>query len=164
MKTILFAACMLGMSVVGIGCQTEIQEIFSKTSSTVPTKGVSLLNRELNADERERLKHAFPELDLSQIRVIGPATNAYNCIAYSLGITNEWINCPSNEGAFAKLYYDRGYVEATSSGYIIDGYGKGRNNMLHASRRLDGSVWASKLGSEICIAHPENANFSAESA
>ena len=156
MKTKLLTLSIVCIASLSSGCQTEMEETIKIASSDITTRSINSYSRDLTEDERESLTRAFPQLNLSAVKVTGPATASYNCIAYSLGIRNQWINPPQSEEEFADLYYKHGYDMVSGGFYNIIGYGSS-SRMLHASVRT--RDWESKLGKSIRIAHPETANF-----
>ena len=56
------------------------------------TTRAASMRRFLHKRKRIILKRNFPNLDVNNISVTGEATGTYNCIAYSMGITNKWID------------------------------------------------------------------------
>lgn len=147
---------------LNVSCQAlEKENIFENHSDEIITKSTEF-PRKLTRQEAEYLGKKFPDLVLNQITVIAPANSAYNCIAYSMGYTNQWINPPKSEREFAHLYLEHGYDLIYNGQYTIWGWGKDKDNMLHASVKKDHIAWASKLGAYICVVHPEKANFSSQ--
>lgn len=123
----------------------------------------------------------FPNLNADDSIISAPDTKAYNCIAYSGGITSEWINpdftlvggCltpwynEDNQIAFDNFYGNNPprYVGATTysvteneSDAVINVYKKGAS-WTHASVRkpandqMHGYAWESKLGSAERVFH-----------
>lgn len=95
----------------------------------------------------------FPHLVQEDVVVTGEATFQYNCIAWSLGITNRWINPPQPLSAFEALYALYGYVPTHGSPAIIDGW-RSYGEMTHGSRvSAMVGLWESKLGASLRITH-----------
>ncbi|KAI5809152.1 hypothetical protein DFH27DRAFT_598692 [Peziza echinospora] len=95
------------------------------------------------------------------ILVTGPATPIYNCIAYSLGYTDRWINPPQPRATFIQLYANHGLYPAPFPQGIVDGYE--RNGQMTHGSRLNGK-WESKLGQSLRIFHARNSLTGPQSA
>jgi hypothetical protein len=88
---------------------------------------------------------------------VGPATKKYNCIAWSLGITNKWV-WPAGDSLqdFDKLYEKQGFHRISKFDYRKqDGvekivlYGKKKDQSIictHAARQMSDGQWTNKLG------------------
>ncbi|HEX4437263.1 MAG TPA: hypothetical protein VH061_10760 [Solirubrobacteraceae bacterium] len=114
------------------------------------------------------LKNQFPQLAAPDVWITGQPTGTYNCIAYSLGITTEWINPPQPLGPFEALYngapYNHPTVAPGAQNAAIDGWATPPNppnpreiaSMTHGSRTstsVGGALWESKLGQSYRITH-----------
>jgi hypothetical protein len=62
------------------------------------------MNRPMNDAEKTRFKKYFPRLDLNRARVTGDATPKYNCISWTVGVTDRWIWPGANISDFDLLY------------------------------------------------------------
>jgi hypothetical protein len=116
--------------------------------------------------------HAFPNLTPTNHRVIGPATDKYNCIAWACGDPNHWwqpgplfhwpVQCdPAAYWALANLVAaleSVGYV-ACEDGVLEPGFEKiavyahSDAEYTHAARQLPAGKWTSKLGKWELIEH-----------
>jgi hypothetical protein len=117
--------------------------------------------------ERGRLtnpteRRAFPHLG-RQFEVLGPATRTYNCIAWTIGATNQWVWRKTLRD-FDDLYSRHGYRRMSGLNYhLIPGcqkivlYGKRTGNggwiLTHGARQMADGSWSSKLGSLPLIRH-----------
>jgi hypothetical protein len=103
--------------------------------------------------EKVKLKKTFPKLDVDKVIVSGEATSDYNCIAWTLGITNSWIWPGEKEADFDKLYKGQGFVRSTDG--PIAAWGTGQDKMTHGciTGSGHGARWESKIGEEIRIQH-----------
>lgn len=104
----------------------------------------------------------FPHLN---IEVVERFTNAYNCIAYSIGVTDRWVwnEVDLNEdgtatyGEFVTFYNKHGLIptsfkeEATVAIYGFRRW-NGSIDVKHASRKR-GDYWESKMGQGGIIRH-----------
>ena len=61
--------------------------------------------RELTASERSYLSQHFPSLNLNLVKVTAESSSQYNCIAYSMGLTNTWINPDADLSNLMLQYY-----------------------------------------------------------
>ena len=105
----------------------------------------------------------FPNLNVTNAKIIGPQTPTYNCIAWSLGITNRW-EWPGNKVTdFDQLNGRYGYKRMKALDFSpVKGmekivlYGKkvdGRWEMTHQARQMPNGKWTSKLGKSNLIEH-----------
>jgi hypothetical protein len=91
------------------------------------------------------------------VRIVGGSTPLYNCIAWSLGYADRWINPPQPLAAFQQLYIYHGHpvMWATDPQASIDGYSHFGGPMTHASRvsHANAPFWESKIGQAWRITH-----------
>ena len=111
----------------------------------------------------------FPYLG-QRFEVLGPATRSYNCIAWSLNITDHWVWPGYQIRDFDRLNGQRGFrridgLDFTRRVHVdrIVLYGKknrGRLEATHQARQLADGSWSSKLGALPLIRHlkPEDLN------
>ncbi len=107
----------------------------------------------------------LPNLTRADAWITDEPTHLYNCIAYSVGITDRWSNPPQPLNAFQALYnrhpYNHPTVGTDSPDATIDGWATPKNGpiireMTHGSRRStseEAPLWESKLGSDFRITH-----------
>lgn len=111
-----------------------------------------------------QLSGLFPGLVLGNVNITDNPTHLYNCIAYSLGIVNAWINPPQPLAAFQGLYNGAPYLHptvaanaaaATIDGWALPAVGPLIANMTHGSRLspTNPPLWESKLGPFYRITH-----------
>jgi hypothetical protein len=125
-------------------------------------------------DERGKLtnpteRKEFPHLG-NQFQVLGPATPRYNCIAWSIGITTQWVwpakpNKAATVADFDELYGKHGYRRVRGLNYERQAnydkivlYAKRTGNTwepTHGARQLSDGSWSSKLGKLPLIRHLE---------
>jgi hypothetical protein len=113
------------------------------------------------------LTKAFPNLKKGDYCVTGSATPKYNCYAWSVGITNQWMEkvvdtYGNNNGVLEFSDFDRMYATAglkpvigkTDSKAEIALYGK-NGKPTHAARKTGTKCgdWESKLGENVRISH-----------
>jgi hypothetical protein len=114
---------------------------------------------------------AFPNLTPANHRVIGPATDTYNCIAWACGDTQKWwqpgpktfwpVSSDPYDTTTANLFAALaavGFVvcpdEALESGFEkIAVYAQSLATYTHAARLLPNGKWTSKLGDWELIEH-----------
>lgn len=106
----------------------------------------------------------FPSLNRANVLITGPETPTYNCIAYSLGRTDIWINPPRTLPQFEGLYNGAPYSHPTKPAGApdahIDGWanppvGPSITEMRHGSKVYgpNPALWESKLGASYRITH-----------
>jgi hypothetical protein len=118
--------------------------------------------RKPTSSEWDFLKRTFPSLTQDDVWVTGPATSdfQYNCIAWSLGYDDRWIDPFSPLSSFQSQYQSYGYKSVGRLAMVgsIDGWGTSVDNCTHGSKIYTGtggkaSEWESKLGPNIRITH-----------
>jgi hypothetical protein len=135
----------------------------------VPFAGLSYGQARAEADTRtitseRRVIDAggFPSLH-GDYRVLSPSTPKYNCIAWSLGITSQWVWPGDRVTDFDHLNARYGYRRLHGLDYGVQPgvdkivlYGKqehGRWVVTHQARQLSDGTWTSKLGKLALIRH-----------
>ena len=105
----------------------------------------------------------FPPLDYD---VIDRFTRTYNCIAYTIGVTNRWVwnevdfnkDGPSAYTEFIRFYELHGYTptanESEADVCIYGFINAGSIDVKHGSRKQNG-YWYSKMGSGDLLRHNE---------
>ncbi len=112
--------------------------------------------RHMTPAEQQRFRGYFPNLNVNQAVVTDNATWAYNCIAWTVGLTNRWI-WPG--GALAHFdAFHRGYGFARSGNGRIAAWGHSTSAMTHGSISGPGHGprWESKCGPDLRIQHGLN--------
>jgi type VI secretion system secreted protein VgrG len=104
----------------------------------------------------------FPRLG-NNYEVLRNGTSSYNCIAWSLGITNKWIWPGTSLPAFDKLNNDHGFHRISGLDYKVEAgvdkvvlYGKkkdGKTVVTHQARQMSDGTWTSKMGKMAVIRH-----------
>jgi hypothetical protein len=110
-------------------------------------------------------KNAFPRLG-DNFKVLAPSTRKYNCIAWSIGKSTEWVWPGSNLADFDLLYGERGYVRQKDLNLaVVPGKQKivvyatlncdaTIREVTHAALQQPDGSWTSKLGGLALIQHP----------
>jgi hypothetical protein len=111
------------------------------------------LPRKLTAAEKITFLNAFPLLDVDFTIVTGEPTGAYNCISWTVGVTNYWHWPGSTLANFDSFYSQFGLTRKTK-GHVA-AWGFADNNMTHGciSGPTHGPCWESKCGSLARIQH-----------
>lgn len=117
--------------------------------------------RKPTAYEWNELVSVFPDLNYNDVWITAPPSPVYNCIAWSLGFDDRWINPESPLAAFQYQYetYGKIVVHTLGPGATIDGWGINADDMTHGSKLYAGSpglppgLWESKLGQNCRITH-----------
>lgn len=156
---------LLGFSFSLIACQQneEIGSVEDNANPNELTTRAASMRRVPTQAEKDNLKKDFPNLDVNNISVTGEATGTYNCIAYSMGITNKWIDPESFYNDFIEQYKNAKTLYGSSCNYeqtstegsnaTVDGWGTSSIDMTHGSVVYSSGTWESKLGRYLRITH-----------
>jgi len=116
--------------------------------------------RKPDAAEWSDLKGDFPSLSFDDVWITAPIDPQYNCLAWTLGITDRWVwpwSVPMvGSGQFSELYRQFGlYIGAPAK---VVAWGQTLRDMTHGSIRYAGNLgvpdlWESKLGASWRITH-----------
>ena len=106
--------------------------------------------------EKSRFRGYFPSLDVDQAVVTDNASAAYNCISWTVGITNRWLWPGNSLASFDSFYRGFGFVRSNDG--TIAAWGLSSSNMTHGSVTGPGHGprWESKCGSDLRIQHGLN--------
>lgn len=106
--------------------------------------------------EKQRFKREFPNLDVNHAIVTGGKTNRYNCIAWTMGVTNQWIWPGDNIKDFDAFYKLYGYTRSSDGPIAI--WGTSESEITHGcvSGPVNGPRWESKCGGDLKIQHGLN--------
>ncbi len=136
----------------------ELQKTLSGTKISDDGTKLDRLERPMTEDEKVRFHEYFPVLDVDKAVVTDEATPQYNCIAWSAGITDQWVWPPemypnlSEDEAFDKFYASRGFKRAEKGELARWSNDQG---ITHGSISGPGHGprWESKCGQEARIQH-----------
>ena len=133
--------------------RTELFPKIEMRSSTNFPDGV----RPIESKEFNDLKKIFPNLKLQNTSVTGEATDKYNCIAWSLGFDDKWINPGSTKDILTRQYLSYGCSATgySSASAVIDAWAYSTGKGTHGSKKYAGSasLYESKLGRSLRITH-----------
>ncbi|MBY0514415.1 MAG: hypothetical protein K2P78_10940 [Gemmataceae bacterium] len=109
--------------------------------------------RPMTAAEKTRFKGYFPSLDVNKAVVTDGPSSVYNCISWTVGVTNRWLWPGSSLANFDTFYRGFGFVRAGDG--PIAAWGHSTTNMTHGSVSGPGHGprWESKCGSDLRIQH-----------
>jgi hypothetical protein len=109
--------------------------------------------RQMTAAEKQQFRSAFPNLDVNRVVVTGEMSGVYNCISWTVGVTNRWLWPGSSLANFDTFYRGFGFVR-TGDGTIA-AWGQSTSNMTHGSVTGPGHGprWESKCGADLRIQH-----------
>jgi hypothetical protein len=107
----------------------------------------------MNPAEKQRFQSFFPNLDVNQAVVTGEVSTVYNCIAWTIGISNRWIWPGYSLANFDTFYRGFGFVRAADG--TIAAWGTSVASMTHGSISGPGHGprWESKCGADLRIQH-----------
>ena len=111
------------------------------------------LPRKLTASEKTTFLAAFPLLDVDFTIVTDEPSGAYNCISWTVGVTNFW-HWPGSTLANFDTFYSQFGLQRKTKGHVA-AWGFADNNMTHGciSGPTHGPCWESKCGSLARIQH-----------
>ena len=105
---------------------------------------------------------SFPNLDCSYVYETGKLDHSYNCIAWAVGLTNQWVE-PGDLNNLAEYLGNRGYVAvaAGAADADIDAPGKSAHYITHVYKRytdervpgMPVELWESKMSEGIRMTH-----------
>jgi hypothetical protein len=110
----------------------------------------------MTAAEKQRFQGYFPNLNVNQAVVTGEMSTVYNCISWTVGLTDRWLWPGSSISNFDAFYRGFGFIRAGDG--PIAAWGHSTSNMTHGSISGPGHGprWESKCGSELRIQHGLN--------
>ena len=113
--------------------------------------------RSMTPAEKQFAKSNWPNINPDGLIVTGEATDVYNCLAWTLGITNSWVwpwsRPPVSKQQFDVLYRSHGFDPAAAG--TIAAFGNSGNQMTHGaiSGAGHGPRWESKAGEWLRFQH-----------
>ena len=112
--------------------------------------------RRLTNAEKQRFRGYFPSLDVNAVVVTAAASRVYNCLSWTVGVTNRWL-WPGGSLADFDTFY-RGFGLTRSGDGPIAAWGHSVTNMTHGSISGlgHGPRWESKCGADLRIQHGLN--------
>ncbi len=125
-------------------------------SIVIAVDDVGLLERQMTPAEKTQFRSWFPALNVDQAVVTGESTRAYNCISWTVGVTNAWLWPGATIQSF-DAFYARYSLKRSGSGPVA-AWGTSLTNMTHGSITGPGHGprWESKCGSSLRIQHGLN--------
>lgn len=111
------------------------------------------MTRSMTAAEKMNFKGLFPMLNVDAAVVSGEATEVYNCIAWTVGVTDKWLWPGASIASFDTFYRQWGFAR-TNNGPIA-AWGSSTSAMTHGciSGSGHGARWESKCGQSLRIQH-----------
>ena len=116
--------------------------------------------RALTAQEQQSARQTWPRLNVGAVIVTDEATNRYNCLSWTLGITSSWVwpwgSRNATKAEFDVLY--KGYGFQPKPNGEVSAFGLNLNSMTHGSISGPGHGprWESKCGAWLRIQHGLN--------
>ena len=109
--------------------------------------------RQMTPTERTTFKGWFPNLDVNAAVVTGEVDAAYNCISWTVGVTNKWLWPGASIANFDTFYRQWGFVRSGNG--PIAAWGSSTSSMTHGciSGPGHGPRWESKCGQSLRIQH-----------
>jgi hypothetical protein len=109
--------------------------------------------RPMTQAEKTRFKGYFPGMDVNKAVVTGGPSSVYNCISWTVGVTNRWLWPGTSLADFDTFY--RGFGLVRSGDGAIAAWGHSTTNMTHGSISGPGHGprWESKCGGDLRIQH-----------
>jgi len=109
--------------------------------------------RQMTPAEKQRFRGYFPSLDVNRAVVTGEMSTVYNCISWTVGVTNRWLWPGNSLANFDTFYRGFGFVRAGNG--TIAAWGISASSMTHGSITGPGHGprWESKCGGDLRIQH-----------
>jgi hypothetical protein len=115
------------------------------------------MSRSLTPQEKAQACQVWPRMNVDAVVVTDEATNRYNCLAWTLGITTSWVwpwgGRDATKPEFDSFYGSYGFSPAASGTIAV--FGLDLNSMTHAgiTGPGHGPRWESKAGTWLRIQH-----------
>ena len=119
--------------------------------------------RPMSPQEKAQFRSWFPNLNVDAAVVTGEVTSTYNCISWTVGVTDRWLWPGSSISNFDTFYRGWGLVRASNG--PIAAWGRSTSDMTHGCVSGPGHRprWESKCGQSLRIQHGlselEGANY-----
>jgi hypothetical protein len=109
--------------------------------------------RPMTLAEKQRFLASFPNLDVNKAVVTGEISSVYNCISWTVGVTNRWLWPGDSLAAYDAFYRGFGFVRAGDG--PVAAWGRSTSAMTHGSISGPGHGprWESKCGADLRIQH-----------
>jgi hypothetical protein len=109
--------------------------------------------RPMTAAEKTRFLGTFPGLDVNRAVVTDGMSPVYNCISWTVGVTNRWLWPGGSLANFDTFYHGFGFIRAGDG--PIAAWGHSTSNMTHGcvTGPGHGPRWESKCGGDLRIQH-----------
>ena len=109
--------------------------------------------RAMTPTEKQRFKGFFPSLDVNRAVVTGEMSHVYNCISWTVGLTNRWLWPGTTLAEFDTFYH--GFGLSRSGNKPVATWGHSTANVTHGciSGPGHGPRWESKCGADLRIQH-----------
>jgi hypothetical protein len=102
--------------------------------------------RQMTPVEKRRFRGYFPSLDVNRAVVTGEVSTVYNCISWTVGVTNRWLWPGNSLANFDTFYRGFGFIRAGDG--TVAAWGHSTSIMAHGSVTGPGHGprWESKCG------------------
>ncbi len=109
--------------------------------------------RSMTPAEKRNFRALFPSLNVDQAVVTGEGSIVYNCIAWTIGLTDRWLWPGGSISDFDVFYRGCGFVRAGDGAIAV--WGHSTSTMTHGcvSGPNHGPRWESKCGASLRIQH-----------
>ena len=112
--------------------------------------------RTMTPAEKQRFRNSFPILDVDKTVVTGEISHVYNCISWTVGVTDRWLWPGDALTSFDVFYRGFGFIRANDGS--VAAWGRSASAMTHGSISGPGHGprWESKCGPDLRIQHGLN--------
>jgi hypothetical protein len=109
--------------------------------------------RPMTTAEKQRFQGFFPNLNVDRAVVTGEVSTVYNCISWTVGVTDRWLWPGSSLANFDTFY--RGFAFVRAEDGLIAAWGHSTASMTLGSIAGlgHGPRWESKCGGDLRIQH-----------
>jgi hypothetical protein len=128
-------------------------DIFKKRRPKIPKTLGAIMPRPMTSQEKAQFQSWFPKLNVDDAVVTGEVTSVYNCISWTVGVTDRWLWPGASLSNFDAFYRGWGFARAENG--PIAGWGRSSADMTHGnvSGPSHGPRWESKCGGSLRIQH-----------
>jgi hypothetical protein len=159
----ILAAVVLSVLMLTVSTAQAASRVTSTSGTSPSTRRADGIKYQHDREELDAVRaKSFPVLG-GKYDVIGPATQKYNCIAWSLGVTSRWVWPGTSLSAFDDLDSQFGYKRMSKMDFSVQPgvekivlYGKytdGKFEATHQAHQNPDGTWTSKLGKMALIRH-----------
>ena len=111
------------------------------------------MTRPMSPAEKTKFHGYFPGLNVNAAIVTGEATSVYNCISWTVGVTNRWLWPGTPLAQFDSFYGGFGFARCSNGPIAVWGFSPSHITHGSITGSGHGPRWESKCGADLRIQH-----------